>query len=232
MKKKVFLGGTCEGWDWRSDFIELIDGKFEYFNPVVSKWNEEAQKREEEYKDNSDFNIYVITPYIKGVFSIYEVCEGAFTDPQKTIFAIIRRQYVDPGFTEGIFISLHKVLNRLQEKGIACFRGASKLCFPKIIQHINDYKTPFQEMSSQFKLSGNWNLFKCFTPPAGGRYLVMRTSWDEPEFAHWSPEDGFWFHDSNGEIDDKEPLIDEVGYTPEDLYWTEPENLFKGGESK
>lgn len=39
---KVFLGGTCAGYDWRSKLIPLL--KCDYFNPVVKNWTEERRK--------------------------------------------------------------------------------------------------------------------------------------------------------------------------------------------
>lgn len=40
-KMKVFLGGTCEGRDWRNELIPKL--KCDYFNPVVEEWTEEVK---------------------------------------------------------------------------------------------------------------------------------------------------------------------------------------------
>lgn len=40
MKKRVFLGGTCNGSMWRDKLIK--DLKCDFFNPVVDDWTEEA----------------------------------------------------------------------------------------------------------------------------------------------------------------------------------------------
>jgi hypothetical protein len=53
---KIFLGGTCNGSKWREELItKLEEIGIDYFNPVVSVWNEEAQKREIEERQNCDF---------------------------------------------------------------------------------------------------------------------------------------------------------------------------------
>ena len=33
---KVFLGGTCNGSDWREKVIEKLD--IDYFNPITAHW--------------------------------------------------------------------------------------------------------------------------------------------------------------------------------------------------
>ena len=136
--KKVFLGGTVEGWNWRNDFIKMVNGKFECFDPVVSDWNEEARKREEQYKSNSDFNLYVITPYIKGVVSIYEVVEDSFIRPEKTIFAISSKKGTKV-FDRMMGNSLFDIKMRLESK-IKCFNGRPENCFPRIIDYIEPLK--------------------------------------------------------------------------------------------
>jgi hypothetical protein len=42
--EKIFLGGTTNKSDWRDILIKKI--KIEYFNPVVSDWDDNAQKEE------------------------------------------------------------------------------------------------------------------------------------------------------------------------------------------
>lgn len=89
-KKTVFLGGTCNETTWRGDLIKLLDGSVvNYFDPVVSDWNEEAQKREEQAKKDSDFCLYVITPKMTGVFSIAEVVDDSNKKPAKTLFVVL-----------------------------------------------------------------------------------------------------------------------------------------------
>lgn len=90
MKIKVFLGGTCEGYDWRKELISLLDtSKVDFFNPIVDDWNEEAQKKELEERKNTDFCLYTITPDMKGCYSIAEAIDDSNKRPDKTIFLVI-----------------------------------------------------------------------------------------------------------------------------------------------
>lgn len=104
----IFLGGTCNGDPWREEFImnwkkNVITNpdfnaskKISLFNPVVDNWNEEAQKKEEEVKKNACINLFVITPKMKGVFSIAEAIECSHKTNTKTIFVIYDK--FDVGF--------------------------------------------------------------------------------------------------------------------------------------
>ena len=96
---KVFLGGTIGDPtnDWRKEFVKGL--KIDFFNPVVDDWNEEAKKREEKEKRESDFNLYVITPYMKGVYSIAELVDDSNKKPEKTI-ACFLKEYGGKSFDE------------------------------------------------------------------------------------------------------------------------------------
>lgn len=90
---KVFLGGTCNESTWRDYIINNL--KINYFNPVVDDWNEEAQEKENVEKyENCNLHLYVITPKIKGVYSIAEVIDSVWTSQyssgnMKTIFCYL-----------------------------------------------------------------------------------------------------------------------------------------------
>lgn len=86
--KKVFLGGTTNKTDWRDTLIKKL--KIDYFNPVVDDWNKEAQDREIRERKNCDFVLYVITPKMKGVYSIAEVVDDSNKRPDKTIFCYLK----------------------------------------------------------------------------------------------------------------------------------------------
>ncbi len=85
MKPKVFLGGTCNGSNWRDLLIPMLE--IDYFNPVVANWTPECQARELEERKNADFCLYFITPKMTGFYSIAEVADDSNKRPQKTIFA-------------------------------------------------------------------------------------------------------------------------------------------------
>lgn len=89
--KKIFLGGTCPGWDWRKELIGKLN--IDYYNPVVPVWNESVKKIELNERENCDYCLYVITPYMKGVYSIAEVIDDSNKRPEKTIFCYISQKY-------------------------------------------------------------------------------------------------------------------------------------------
>ena len=41
---KVFLGGTCSGWQWRNKFQKML--KCDYYNPMTHGWNEKDRQKE------------------------------------------------------------------------------------------------------------------------------------------------------------------------------------------
>ena len=85
---RVFLGGTCEGFDWRNESI-IPHLKIDHFNPVVDDWNEQAMKNELYERENCDYVLYMITPGIKGVYSIAEVIDDSNKRPGKTVFCFV-----------------------------------------------------------------------------------------------------------------------------------------------
>lgn len=85
---KVFLGGTCNGSNWRDAIIPMLKD-VDCFNPVVPEWNEEAYEREKHERETCDICLYVITPEMEGVYSIAEVVDDAHKRPTKVIFCIL-----------------------------------------------------------------------------------------------------------------------------------------------
>ncbi len=84
---KVFLGGTCNGSTWREKLIPNL--KIDYFNPLVSDWNKEAQLNEITEKNRSDFLLFVITPLMTGCYAIAEVVDASNKKPKKTILCVL-----------------------------------------------------------------------------------------------------------------------------------------------
>lgn len=93
--KKVFLGGTCADSQWREKLIPLLT--IEYFNPVVEDWTEEAQQEEIEQRQSCDYVLYVITPRMKGVYSIAEIVDDSNKRPKKTVFCVLETDNDDEG---------------------------------------------------------------------------------------------------------------------------------------
>lgn len=88
--RKVFLGGTCNESLWRDVIMPMfLNEGIEYFNPVVDDWTEECQAEEERQKKICSFYLYVITPKMKGVFSIAEVVDSSNKHPLSTVLVVI-----------------------------------------------------------------------------------------------------------------------------------------------
>lgn len=84
---KVFLGGTCNNSKWRETLIPLLE--CDYFNPVVEDWTPECMDEELRQRELCDYNLYVLTPYMTGVFSIAEVIDDSNKRPTKTILCVL-----------------------------------------------------------------------------------------------------------------------------------------------
>lgn len=55
------------------------------------------KKRELEERESADYLLYVITPRMKGLYSIAEVTEDAIKKPEKTIFCFLKTDVDDQG---------------------------------------------------------------------------------------------------------------------------------------
>lgn len=101
MKNKLaFLGGTCNGSQWREALIPLL--KIDYFNPVVPNWDEAADKKEKEMRVSADFVLYTITPKMTGVYSIAEAVEDSNKRPATTVFVYLEED-------EGVKFDTHQM---------------------------------------------------------------------------------------------------------------------------
>jgi len=77
---RIFLGGTCAETKWRDELIKGLERyDCEWFNPVVKNWTPECQVIEEDEKNNKcNVHLYVITPEMKGVYSIAEIINSCW----------------------------------------------------------------------------------------------------------------------------------------------------------
>jgi hypothetical protein len=117
MKKQndnVFLGGTCNNSTWRVRLIEKL--KVPYFNPVVEDWTEKAQEEEDEQRKNAKFVLFVITPLMKGCFSVAEVVDCSNKRPESTLFCVLEKDD-DKEFEDFQLKSLKQVKKMVQENG-------------------------------------------------------------------------------------------------------------------
>lgn len=98
--KRVFLGGTCVDSTWRSEIKPLLEkAGLSYFDPVLPNpedWDDAAKEKEKEERENCDFCVYVITPKMKGVYSIAEAVDDSNKRSEKIIFIVLKE---DDDFT-------------------------------------------------------------------------------------------------------------------------------------
>lgn len=129
--KKVFLGGTVVGIDqlygWRGKLIPML--KIPYFNPVVKKYGK--IEREEEYNQKEkicDFNLFVITPDIRGYFSIAEVTDLSNKKPKGTILCVLDETFEnDRKFNKAQLASLDRVGEMIVKNGAKYFKSLKEV---------------------------------------------------------------------------------------------------------
>lgn len=115
-KNKVFLGGTCNESKWRELLIPML--KINFFNPVVDDWTEECMEEELHQRKICDYCLYVITPRMKGVYSIAEVVDDSNKQPKKTVICILEIDPTDNSkFDKGQLKSLEQVGRLVRENG-------------------------------------------------------------------------------------------------------------------
>ena len=88
--KTVFLGGTCNGSQWRDVLLLTLNASaVSAYNPVVEDWTPECQAEEIRQRKTCDFCLYVITPKMTGTYSIAEVVDDSNKRPERTLFLIL-----------------------------------------------------------------------------------------------------------------------------------------------
>ena len=117
---KVFLGGTCNGYDWRSELIPKLN--CDYYNPIVDNWDKEAQRRELEERENCDFVLYTITNDICGIYSIAEVVDDSNKRARKTIFCNLY-EYRGTKKSKQMLYSLRALENLLRSNNVKVFNN-------------------------------------------------------------------------------------------------------------
>lgn len=94
MKKLVFLGGTCGNNNWRQGLIERLTARNVapevLFDPVVTDWNEEAQRREDAAKAEASHMIYYLGDPNQpdnrcSFYSLLEATMGLYDAPDRTV---------------------------------------------------------------------------------------------------------------------------------------------------
>lgn len=87
---KVFLGGTCNGSQWRDLLIPLLT--ISYYNPVIANgtWDAKHTEKENAEKEGSTIILYGLTPKSDNIYSIAEAVDDSNKRPEKTILLLMR----------------------------------------------------------------------------------------------------------------------------------------------
>lgn len=138
---KVFLGGTCAESKWRDIIIPHL--QCDYFNPVVKDWTPECQENEEREKMICNYHLYVITPKMKGVFSIAEAVNDSHVLPKGHCVFCVTKEDDDRDFTKGEMKSLDATAKMIEKNG-------AKVCktLDEVINYLNTVNS-LDEVESQ-----------------------------------------------------------------------------------
>lgn len=117
---RVFLGGTCNGSDWRERLIPMLSERVTWFNPVVTCWDDEACQRELRERANADYCLYVLTPMTEGFYGIAELVDDSNKRPQRVVFVPL---FDDGGslFSEHQAKSVEKIMEMVRANGSLTF---------------------------------------------------------------------------------------------------------------
>lgn len=129
--KKVFLGGTCNGSNWREGLIKLL--KIDYFQPQGDDWTPEMMDEEIRQREICDFCLYVITPKMTGFYSVAEVVDDSNKRPQKTIFSFLKEDNGET-FSDHQRKSLEQTGRMVKENGAKFFTT-----FEEIAEYLNNH---------------------------------------------------------------------------------------------
>ena len=86
--ERVYLGGTCNGSDWRARLIPLLT-EVEYFDPVVDDWNDEAAARELYEREHDEWLLYVLTPLSDNIYGVAEAVDDSNKHPGRTLLGVL-----------------------------------------------------------------------------------------------------------------------------------------------
>lgn len=121
---KVFLGGTCNNSNWRNEIIKNIS--IDYFNPIVTEWNQEAQAREISERNTCDYCLYIVTPLMTGVYSIAEAVDDSNKRPAKTLFCFLESDQ-NKTFSPAQIESLKSVSRLITRNGGKSFKNLQEV---------------------------------------------------------------------------------------------------------
>ena len=125
-KNQVFLGGTCGNNNWREDFInDLVNMGVKaekLFNPVVSNWDEEAQRKEDLAKEESKYMLfYIANPKTEGNetsgYSLIELTMGLYDQPETTV-GVLDTSELSPSVAKALTKGFNDLKKRFPEAKI------------------------------------------------------------------------------------------------------------------
>lgn len=117
----VFLGGTCNGSTWRDRIIPLLS--CDYFDPVVSEWNEAARARELDARAHADIVLYTLTPLMEGCYSVAEVVDDSNKRPASTVMVLLTTPDSGRQFTPHQLRALRQTGELVKRNGGAFFES-------------------------------------------------------------------------------------------------------------
>lgn len=125
-KYDVYLGGTCINspflWDWRTDFIRMLDDSVSYYDPFIRKWEDHpSDVNKTENNDNkrkeSKYCVFVFTSDIIGLYSVAQAVEDSIKRDNGTVlvaFIDYRKKFDED---KHFIRSMHSALELCESNG-------------------------------------------------------------------------------------------------------------------
>ena len=150
---KVFLGGTCAESKWREKLIPLL--KCDYFNPVVEDWTPECQEIEEQEKRNCMYHLYVITPKMKGVYSIAEAVNDSKEKYLRTCIFCVTKEDDDREWTKEEMKSLDATAKLIEKNG-----GVVLNSLEKVANYLNEENDRLEKIAKAKEQEDMYGYYK------------------------------------------------------------------------
>ncbi len=122
---RVYLGGTCNGSNWRKVLQSLLNKNIETIDPTIPNWTTEVEKQNDK-KFSADFCVYVITPELNGFLSIANAVDMSNKYPNKTIFCYLDK-FGGKTFNEHQINSLQAICDIIKKNGAKVFSSLEKI---------------------------------------------------------------------------------------------------------
>ena len=133
---KVALMGTCNLSSWRDKLIPLLKPECEYFNPVIidRPWTEDDRLNEIKQRSEASVVLYVLTPYMSGLYSIAELVDDSNKRPTSTVLFIQRTDVNASGKTIKFTVNADKSMNAIET---LVLNNGAYVC--KSLEEVADY---------------------------------------------------------------------------------------------